>query len=392
MEARTRGAGTPTAHAMQVTHSLAVGGSEMLAAAIAEAGVRQGIRMSICALNCGGGLEASLGNAGVRTHVIARRPGFQPRLLVELTRLFRKERATVVLTHHFGQLLYSALGSRLAGARLIHIEHEYYSVRSARSRRLLRLAAALAERVVGVTEEVVRFLVDEAKLPPQKVCLVRNGVDLERFRPRVGPACQELHLAPGRPVVGTVGRLDPAKDQRSLIRAFRAVVAEVPGAVLVIIGEGPMRRELERDVERHGLAENVRFLGERFDVPALLPCLDVFVLSSVHEGLPLALLEAMACARPVVVTDVGGVAPVVDRGQAGVVVPAGDVHALAQAIAGLLRDPAHAARLGTAARAIVAARYDLKSTIDTYLGLCRGPLGSLPASSEYSARPDPGRR
>jgi glycosyltransferase involved in cell wall biosynthesis len=377
---------------MQVTHSLAVGGSEVLAAAIAEAGVRQGIRMSICGLNCGGGLEVSLRNAGVTTHVIGRRPGVQPAVIVELAKLFRREKATVVLTHHLGQLLYSAIGAHLAGARLIHVEHDYYTLTSARSKRLLRLAGGLAERIIGVTDEVARFLVDEAKLPTRKVSLVRNGVDASRFGPLAGREREGLGISQGRPIVGTVGRLAPAKDQRSLIAAFRAVVAAVPDAVLVIIGEGPMRLELERDVKRYALGESVRFLGERFDVPALLPCMDVFVLSSVHEGLPLALLEAMACARPVVVTDVGGVAAVVDRGRAGVVVAPGDVDGLAKAVIGLLRDPALAARLGAAARTIVEQRYDLRSTIDAYLALCRGPLPGAAGLTEYSARPGPGRR
>jgi len=158
--------------------------------------------------------------------------------------------------------------------------------------------------------------------------------------------------------------------------------------VLVIIGEGPMRPELEREVKRHGLEGSVRLLGERLDVPALLPGLDVFVLSSVNEGLPLALLEAMACARPVVVTDVGGVAGVVDRGRAGVVVTPGDVDGIAKAVIGLLRDPVHAAQLGAAGRKIVEQRYDLRSTIDAYLALCREPLLGAAAVTGCSSGAD----
>jgi glycosyltransferase involved in cell wall biosynthesis len=359
---------------MQVTHSLAIGGSEQLAAAIAEAGARRQIQMSICALNHGGDLEASLRSLGVTTHVIGRRPGLQPALIVGLAKLFRREKVSVVLTHHLGQLLYSAIGARLAGARLVHVEHEFYTLASARAKRLLRIAASLAERIIGVTEEVVRFLLEEVKLPPSRVSLIRNGVDTFRFAPHVGHESEALGIPRGRPIVGTVGRLDAAKDHRSLIAAFRTIVAAVPDAMLVIIGKGPMRLTLERDVERYGLGESVRLLGERFDVPVLLPGLDVFVLSSVNEGLPLALLEAMACARPVVVTDVGAVAGVVDRGRAGVVVAPGDIGGLANAIIGLLRDRVYAAQLGAAGRNIVEQRYDLRSTISSYLALCQQPI------------------
>ena len=385
MERNTPPRRTVTPHAMQVTHSLAVGGSEQLAAAIAGAGQRDQIRMSICALNCGGSLEASLRSAGVTTHVIGRRPGIQPAVIFELAKLFRREKVTVVLTHHLGQLLYSAIGARLAGARLIHVEHEYYTLGAERAKRLLRLAGRFTERIIGVTDEVVRFLLDEVGLPQSKVSVIRNGVDTCRFSPPVGHEREALGIPPGRPIVGTVGRLDPAKDHRALIAAFRAVVTVVPDAMLAIIGAGPMQSQIEAEVKRLALGESVRLLGERLDVPALLPGLDVFVLSSVSEGLPLALLEAMSCARPVVVTDVRGVSGVVDRDRAGVVVAPGDVDGIARAVIGLLRDPVRAGQLGAAGRKIVEQRYDLRSTINAYLALCRGPLPGAAGVTGYSS-------
>jgi len=162
-------------HVMQIVHALCPGGSEMLASAIATAGVAQGTRMSICALHQGGALEAVLHPAGVTTHALARRPGFQPRVLVRLYRLFRRERVSVVVTHHLAQLFYSAIGARLAGSRLLHVEHEFYTLASATAKRRLRIAARLAERVVGVSEEIAEFLVREVGLPPAKVMVIRNG-------------------------------------------------------------------------------------------------------------------------------------------------------------------------------------------------------------------------
>lgn len=381
-----------TPHVMQVTHSLAVGGSEHIAAAIARAGTSHQIRMSICALNCGGGLEASLRSAGVATHVIGRAPGIQLHVVARLGKLFRRAQVTVVITHHLGQLLYSAVGARLAGARLFHVEHEFYTLASAKAKRLLRIAGRLAERVIGVSDEVVGFLVDEVGLPPAKVGLIRNGVDTSRFGPPAGRERAALGIPRGRPIVGTVGRLDPAKDHRTLVAAFRTIVSAFPEAVLVIIGEGPQRPELESYVKQHGLGESVRFLGERFDVPSLLPGMDVFVLSSVNEGLPLALLEAMACARPVVATDVGGVAGVMDKGRAGVLVARDDADGIAKAVIGLLRDPVSAARMGAEGRKIVEERYDLASTVNAYLALCREPLPAAAGMTRPSSRPALERR
>ena len=361
-----------TPHVMQVVYALAPGGSEMLASAIAYAGVAQGLRMSMCGLHRGGALAPLLRARGVTTHAIERADGFQPGTLARMYRLFRRERATVVLTHHLGQLLYSAPGARLAGCRLIHVEHEHFTLLPPKARRQLRLAARLAERVVGVADEVVDFLMREVGLPPAKIALIRNGVDAARFAPPTGGERAALGVPAGVPVVGTVGRLDPAKDHATLLAAFRRVLETAPEARLVIVGEGEMRPEIEAFITLYGLQHRVVLLGERFDVAALLPGFDVFVLSSINEGLSLALLEAMACARPVVVTDVGAAAAVVGDGRAGLVVTPKDPEALAAAVTRLLRDRAAAARLGSTGRRLIEERYALRETVGAYLALCRG--------------------
>ena len=370
MSASTRKTMTP--HVMQVVYALSTGGSEVLAGAIGAAGVGAGMRMSICALHQGGALDAPLRRAGITTHTIARPDGFQPKVFARMYRLFRRERATAVLTHHLGQLLYSAVGARLAGARLIHVEHEFYTLAPAKARRRLRVLSRLADRVVTVSEAVSDFLVREIGLPSAKVLVIRNGVDVERFAPPTGRERIALGVPPDVPVVGTVGRLDPVKDHATLVAAFRRVREAVPTAMLVIIGEGQMRAELEASVERYGLQGSVMLLGERFDVASLLPGLDVFVLSSINEGLSLALLEAMACARPVVITDVGAAATVIGGTGAGILVPSKDPDALAAAVTRVLRDTSDAAHMGARARRLVEERYNLRDTVAAYLALCRG--------------------
>ena len=372
-------------HVMQVTYSLARGGSEQLAVAIARAGVNRGLRMSVCGLHAGGDFEESLRTAGVRTHVMGRSPGLEPRVAVRMGQLFRREGVDVVITHHLGQLLYSAVGARVAGARLLHVEHEYYTLAASKAKRQLRMAGRLAERFIAVSDGVARFLIEDVGLPSSKVGIIRNGVDLSRFAPAGGRPPSVAGVSGGRPIVGSVGRLAPEKDHRTLIAAFRSVLSEVPRAALVLVGDGPVRQELEAVVAREGMNDNVCFLGDRADVAMLLSAMDVFVLSSVHEGVPLALLEAMASAKPVVVTDVGGMAGVIGHGRAGVVVRPRDVAGMAAAIAGVLREPAAAARMGEAGREIVEQQYDMARTVDAYLTLCVGPAvnaNALPVSSD----------
>jgi glycosyltransferase involved in cell wall biosynthesis len=326
--------------------------------------------MSICGLGGGQTLATRLRASGVATHSMDRRPGLRPWLIARFTRLFRRERVTAVLTHHLGQLLYAGPAARLAGARLVHVEHEYYSLLPPREQTLLRATARLAERVVAVSEEIAAFLVERVGLPRTKVTVIPNGVDVDRFSPAASSTTGDPGLPSGSPLIGTVGRLDPVKDHVTMLRAFLAVRDAVPSARLVIVGDGVSRPEIEACIRQHGLEECVSLLGERADIPALLARLDVFVLSSVHEGLPLALLEAMACARPVVTTDVGAAGAVVRRANAGIVVPPGDVGALAAGMLSMLRDAPQARRLGAMGRVAVEQHHDLAATVDAYLALC----------------------
>src|SRR6185436_3354802 len=138
--------------------------------------------------------------------------------------------------------------------------------------------------------------------------------------PSIATARRGLGIPLDVPVLGTVGRLDPAKDHLTMLQAFCRVREVVPSARLVIVGEGNCRGDLEAFIARHDLQGSVHLLGERWDIPAMMACMDVFVLSSINEGLPLALLEAMACERPVITTDVGAAGGVVRRAGAGLVV------------------------------------------------------------------------
>jgi len=356
---------------MQMVYALAPGGSELLAGEVARAGIAAGMTMSVCALHRGGSLQQKLEKAGVRTHVIGRRDGFHPDTFLRAYRLFKRHRPTVVITHHLGQLFYSALGARLAGCRLLHVEHECYTIASTSAQRRLRFMTRLANRVVGVSEEVVSFLVNRVGLPSNKVELIPNGVDVGRFRPR--PRALQVTLAKDgdEPIIGTVGRLDPVKDHATLVAAFGRVLTVWPNAMLVIVGDGEMRSALEVDIESRGMERHVKLLGERGDLDELIPAMDVFVLSSVCEGLPLALLEAMACGRPVVVTDAGAAAGLVNKAGAGRSVPCRDPEALARAILQVLESQSDASQMGRAGRAFVEKHHNLDETVAAYLSLVR---------------------
>lgn len=211
-----------------------------------------------------------------------------------------------------------------------------------------RLIAVGVDRFLAVSHHNARELEKLLRWPRRKMDVVRNAIDPAPFaRPR--DLALKRTLAGDRALVLSVGRLDPQKGHRDLL----AAATEIPEAVFAIAGDGPERGELERAAERLGLHERVRFLGARLDIPELLAASDVFVLPSLYEGLPIALLEAMAAGRPVVATKIGGTDEVVSDGISGLLVPPRDPAAIASAVQRLLDDPQLQERLADAGRAAV---------------------------------------
>jgi glycosyltransferase involved in cell wall biosynthesis len=198
-------------------------------------------------------------------------------------------------------------------------------------------------------------------VPDRKIRVVGNGVDVDRLPAPTHPRLRgELVGSADRAVVLTIARLDAQKGLEYLLTA----AADVPNAVFVLVGEGREQPALEAKARMLGVADRVRFLGHRDDVPDLLAACDLFVLPSLYEGLPLSVLEAMASARPVVATAIAGTSEAVVHGETGLLVPPADPTGLAGAIRALLVDGALARRMGEAGRARVCREFSLRRMID----------------------------
>ncbi|NQU12260.1 glycosyltransferase [bacterium] len=293
--------------------------------------------------------------------------------VVRLARLVRQERIQVVHTHNAAPHFYGALGGRLAGARVLHTEHGKNLGDERRSWRLNRWVAPLTDLTAAVSEKVAEEALTREGVPRHRLRLVPNGIPVERFQAPVDRSAlrRELGLTPSHLLVGTVGRLVPEKNYPLLIAAFARLAASGAAVHLVLVGDGRARADLERAVAARGLARRVSFLGTRSDIPALLGSFDAFVLSSDTEGMPMALLEAMAAGCPIVVTAVGGNAQLIGHDQQGLLVPPRDEPALATALARLLDEPATAGRLGQAARARVTEQYSVQQMTRAYEELWR---------------------
>jgi glycosyltransferase involved in cell wall biosynthesis len=337
-----------------LVHSLCVGGAETLAARLARWFAPR-YRIVFACLDSLGTLGDELQREGFKTHVLQRRPGFDWRCAARLAQVLRSEHVDVVHAHQYTPFFYALLGRGLARQpAILFTEHGRHFPDRRRPKRVLanRLLMKRCDRVVGVGEAVRQALVANEGIPPERVGVVLNGIDLSAYRVR--PECptgvrREIGVSDDDFMILQVARLDSLKDHPTALRALKKVAALLPNVRLVLAGDGPQRPEIERLVSELELASHVRLLGTRRDVANLLAATDVFLLTSVSEGIPLTVIEAMAAGVPVVATDVGGVGELVGDGTTGFLAPAGDDERIADSILRLARHPEWARGLGRAA-------------------------------------------
>lgn len=356
---------------MQITWSLVAGGAEMYALSLASNLDRNRYRVILCALDQGGALEPEVCRSGIPYFVMHRRPGIQLGLMWKLFLLFRRTGVEVVHTHHFNQLFYSAVGARLAGARLIHTEHSVEFCSRWDLRLALRLLCGLCDKVVTVGSHGERTLRQRVGIPSRKLRVIPGGVKLSNSSEPRDEARRSLGISQDARVATIVARLYPEKNHRMLLAAFDAVRRHVPGARLLIVGEGVEEAAISAEISRLGLTDLVHMLGVRRDIDRILAASDVFLLSSHREGFPIAVLEAMAAELPVIATAVGDLPSILEDGVTGRLIGPGDTQAFASAIIDVLNDPKAARQMGRQGRRSVAA-FGVAKMVEKYEALYAG--------------------
>jgi glycosyltransferase involved in cell wall biosynthesis len=196
------------------------------------------------------------------------------------------------------------------------------------------------DRIIAVSDEVKKDML-RFKIPEEKITMIDNGIALERFEKVVEAKNMRNQLGFGEKtrIVGTIGSLGIEKGHIYLLEAARHILNIVNDLKFLVVGDGPLRKPLEKKSEELGIKKHVIFLGQRKDIPELLMAMDIFVLPSIKEGLPMALLEAMAAKRPVIATRVGAIPKVIENKDTGVLVEPKDISGLRDAIINLLSDP-----------------------------------------------------
>jgi sugar transferase (PEP-CTERM/EpsH1 system associated) len=311
---------------------------------------------------------------------IGKQPGKDPKHYWSVLRELRRLRPAIVHTRNLPGLDIAALAALARVPVRVHGEHGWdvsdLHGTNRRFRRYRRLVRPFVTRYVSVSRDIAGYLGEAIHVPATRISQIYNGVDTRSFRPRKPgePAALPAGFAKTDSVViGTVGRLQAVKDQRTLVRAVAQLHSESPVLAerlrLVLLGDGPERAPLEAEIARAGLTGACWLPGARDDVPAVMRSLDVFVLPSLNEGISNTILEAMACGLPVVATRVGGNPELVEEGASGMLFPVGDAPALAACLRLYVEDPDLRRAHGTRGRARAEQQFSLDSMVASYLAM-----------------------
>jgi glycosyltransferase involved in cell wall biosynthesis len=351
---------------VQVVRSLEHGGLERLAVDLAVAQKARGHSVAIYAVHKHEpDLLDEAERAGVQVVQFNKGTGFSFRTLREMAMRLRCDHASVVHTHNKLVHTYGTIAGRLAGVRCI--VNTIHGTKSGVDRRLDRNYRALlpwTDAVVSVSDETASQFAAARMRYRGKFRIIPNGIQVSKFM--VQSAQPGSHWPRVR--IGTVGRLVDIKDQATLIRAFQIVHKAFPAAELHLLGDGPLRINLELLASQLELARSVTFHGARPNVAEFLSGLDLFALSSLSEGLPIAVLEAMSAGLPIVSTRVGGTPEAACEHEVAEYCPPSNAEALARAMQSIL-EPQRLAVMGQAAQHIAKRSFSIEARCDSYEAL-----------------------
>jgi glycosyltransferase involved in cell wall biosynthesis len=371
---------------LQLCASLSVGGAERLILGLAQHLDRQRFDVHVCGLSVlrGNALQPAFERMGVPVYVPGAERFYDINTIRAVAQYVRAHNIEVIHTH----LTHADVVGRIVGmitrrpvVSTMHNEPRDYD-QQRRDRRLLQRLTArfLTTRLVAVSPGIREMYIREWGIAPDKITTIRNAVPMDEF---LALAETPQHAAGAGVVITNIGRLNPQKAQRLLLDAAKLVLQQRPDARFMIVGQGRLEQELKAHARALGIAGQVIFTGVRHDIPAILAGTDIFVLSSLWEGLPVTAVEAMAAARPVVLTDVGGNRDLVAHGTHGFVVPPGDVAALADHLLLLMKHDRLRQAMGRAAREQVRTAFSMQAFVRQHEALYATLCGE-PASADES--------
>lgn len=348
---------------LQVAYKSTISGGEKVLFDLATSLKERGHDVSVICPDPGQ-LPDELRKVGIETTIIPFHKTYDIRAARRLAQFITREQIEVLHSHSMLTNIVSRVAGRLARVPVsVSTEHltmelgrggrsgEIIERLKARYYRILdNYTSRYNQQVIAVSNAVRDDLVEQG-IPTSRITVIQNGINIPDINPTARDRIRlDLGIKPGETVIGAVGRLSPQKDYPTLLRAFKEVESSCPEAILLIAGDGYLRDNLEKLTDELGIRERVKFLGYRSNVLEVVSSFDIYALSSLWEGLPLAVLEAMAMGKPVVATSVPGTQEAVNEGETGFLVPLKDNQALSQGIIKLVCNQKKIKLMGDAGR------------------------------------------
>lgn len=384
---------------MQVINNLDIGGAQEVVRTLSAYLIERGSPTIVCTFR-DGPLRNEIEAMGITVEVLpGRSHSFLslPMFLKEiagirkgLIHLVQKYQIDVIQTHLLRSLdfLVASLKLRFPSLLVFWTVHNYqFELRADQlpghrwllqpkkyiHKALYRMASGRMNGFIAVSHEVEQSILQTMRVDKNRITTICNGVDVRRYQRKVNRMAIRAHIGLKEmdQVMIVVGTLKEQKGHRYLIEAAAPLIAQNHHLHILFAGDGPLRNSLQQQVQELGLENHIHFLGNRKDIPDLLAASDYFVLSSLWEGLPMALIEAMASGLPVIATLVSGSQQVVEQGRSGILIPPGEVAPLRQAIEELLADPERAKMLGKAAQRRIEEAYSARRQAEEHLVLYR---------------------
>ncbi len=354
---------------LYVVTTLPVGGAEEHLRTVVKNLDRGAFRPTVCCIGKKGAIGEEIESLGVEVIVLdkMRHKRWDSSITKEIVGIIRERDIDIVHTHLYHANMYGRAAASKAGVPVVVTEHNVYLKYKLKRKLINRFLARNTARIIAVSGAVREYVIGRDSLDPDKVEVVYNGIELDRFDSSLtkNEARSETGLPENIPIIGSVARLTEQKGHIYLIRAMKGILQKIPEAKLVLAGDGPLAKELKDEADSLGITQSILFLGARRDVPMLLQAFDLYVLPSVWEGLGIAVIEAMASALPVVVSNTGGLTELVSDGDNGRLVEPKDVEGLSSAIVEILGDAEMKRLYGSRSHALANEKFSVEAMVST---------------------------
>ena len=355
---------------LHITFDMRIGGAERVIYNLVENTDRSKYETSILCIDQPiGPFGSRLREIGYEIDMLNRKPGFDLGLVRQVRAHILQKGIDVVHCHQYTPYVYGLLASAFSGKRVIFTEHGRFYPDQRKTKRILLnpIFARFTDHIVAISEATRNALVEFENFPKKKIRVIYNGIkDVGGLSSGKPDQREKLGIAGNAFVLGTVARLDSIKNQKMMIKALKMIQSEFPNTFLVIVGDGPERKNLKELAAKLKLEGSVIFTGFREDTNSFYNIMDVFLLTSYSEGTAMTLLEAMAAKLPCIVTDVGGNPEIVKAEETGFIIPSDNEEALAEKILILQKNIGLRADMGKAGRKRFEERFTVRSMVRDY--------------------------